>query len=136
MSQMLRGGCVCGAVTFEVAGPFTAFYTCHCTRCRKTTGSSHAANLFAAAGSVRWLSGESLITNFELATAEFFNGAFCSVCGSHVPRHARSGDFEIVPAGSLDDAPPISPDRTIFWDDRAPWFEESWAARRYSGYGD
>ena len=136
MADVLRGSCVCGRVTFEVAGPFTHFYTCHCSRCRKITGSSHAANLFAASGSVRWLSGEDLVTSFALDTASYFNAAFCSVCGSHVPRHARSGDFEIVPAGSLDDPPPIAPDRAIFWDDRAPWFEASCETPRYGGYGE
>jgi hypothetical protein len=136
MSEGLKGSCVCGAVAFEVKGPFSAFYTCHCSRCQKTTGSSNAANLFAPAGSVRWLAGRSLVTDFSLATARYFNAAFCSVCGSPVPRHARSGDFEIVPAGALDDPPPISPDRTIFWSDRAPWFEAACEAARFDGYGD
>ena len=136
MAERLRGSCVCGRVRFVVAGPFTAFYVCHCARCQKVSGSSHAANLFAKSGSVRWLSGQALVTNFALETASFFNGAFCSHCGSPVPRHARSGDFEIVPAGSLDDPPPISPDRAIFWDERAAWFEASCQAKRYAGYSD
>ena len=136
MSNQYRGSCLCGAVTFDISGPFTAFYTCHCSRCRKATGSSNAANLFAKSGSVRWRTGEHLVTSFSLSTASYFNAAFCSVCGSHVPRRARSGDFEIIPAGSLDDPPPISPDRAIFWDDRAPWFEQSCLAKRISGHGD
>jgi hypothetical protein len=136
MPQVYRGSCLCGQVAFEVTAPFTAFYTCHCSRCRKATGTSNAANLFAKSGAVRWLKGEALVTSFALSGASYFNGAFCSVCGSHVPRHARSGDFEIIPAGSLDDPPPIAPDRAIFWNDRAPWFEEACLAKRFSGYGD
>jgi hypothetical protein len=136
MSDRYRGSCLCGAVAFDVSGPFTAFYTCHCSRCRKVTGSSNAANLFAKSGAVRWRTGEHLVSSFSLTTASYFNAAFCSVCGSHVPRKARSGDFEIIPAGSLDDPPPIAPDRSIFWDDRAPWFEQSCLAKRFGGYGD
>ena len=117
-----------------MTGPFTAFYVCHCSRCRKITGSSNGVNLFAQSGAVRWLSGKADVTEFALPDASYFNAAFCRLCGSHVPRHARSGDFEIVPAGSLDDPPPGAPDRAIFWSDRAPWFEAACQAPHFSGY--
>jgi hypothetical protein len=135
MSDGFKGSCLCGQVTFEVSGPFTRFYTCHCSRCRKISGASNAANIFAASGATTWRSGEQLVTSFALSDASYFNAAFCKVCGSPVPRRARSGDFEIIPAGSLDDPPPIMPDQAIFWDDRAPWFDASCQAKRYNGYG-
>lgn len=136
MSECFGGSCLCGRVSFEVSGPFTAFYTCHCRRCRKATGSSNAANIFAPPNSIRWISGESLVTQFALSGAAFFNSAFCCACGAPVPRRARSGDFFIVPAGCLDDDPPMAPDRAIFWSDRAPWYEKSCQAERFDGYSD
>ena len=39
------GSCLCGEVRFEVTGDFERFFLCHCGRCRKDTGSAHAANL-------------------------------------------------------------------------------------------
>lgn len=136
MQERWKGSCLCGQVAFEVSGPFTRFYICHCNRCQKISGASSAANLFAASGATQWRSGEDLVTTFALSEASFFNAAFCRVCGSPVPRRARSGNFEIIPAGSLDEQPPIVPDRAIFWDERAPWFEASCLAKRYSGYGE
>ena len=51
---MLTGSCLCGAVRFEVEGDATELYQCHCSLCRKSTGSAAVtALLVAAAGPVR-----------------------------------------------------------------------------------
>ena len=134
MTTMLRGSCLCGKVQFELSEEPTTFYTCHCRRCRKITGASSAANLFAPSGSIHWVQGEDAVTSFVLSPESFFNAAFCSACGSPVPRRARSGDFMIIPAGSLDDEPPLAPQRTIFWNDRASWFQPACRAPRFANY--
>jgi hypothetical protein len=36
-----RGSCICGEIAFEVDGPFDHFLSCHCSRCRKSTGTAH-----------------------------------------------------------------------------------------------
>ncbi|CAN96986.1 hypothetical protein sce6817 [Sorangium cellulosum So ce56] len=117
----IHGGCLCGAVTFEVEPPFKLMAHCHCSRCRKGTGTGHATNLAVDAGQLRWLSGEEAITRYELPTAKSFGKWFCSHCGCPVPRLRRGGKIMIVPAGSLDTAPPMSPTDHIFWGSRAPW---------------
>ncbi len=68
----------------------------------------------------------------ELAEAEFFNKAFCSNCGSPVPHTARSGDFLIIPAGSLHSDPGVRPQSSIFWDDRAVWYDEGCKSKKFS----
>lgn len=35
---MHKGSCLCGAVTFAVAGDLPPATACHCTMCRKSTG--------------------------------------------------------------------------------------------------
>ena len=42
----MKGSCLCGGVVYEIDPPFKIFQYCHCSRCRKFTGSAHAANLF------------------------------------------------------------------------------------------
>ena len=42
---MMQGGCLCGAVRFELDRAVGPFELCHCNRCRKTTGSAYAAGL-------------------------------------------------------------------------------------------
>lgn len=43
---MYRGSCLCGAVTLELHGSIEAIIHCHCSRCRKSTGSAYATNGF------------------------------------------------------------------------------------------
>ncbi|MCA9563908.1 MAG: GFA family protein, partial [Myxococcales bacterium] len=100
-----KGSCLCGGVRFEIEGPHMLFQYCHCSRCRKGTGSAHASNLFAAPSNFRWISGEELVKVWELPTAKYFCKAFCSECGSAAPYLAKSGKAFVVPAGLLDDDP-------------------------------
>ena len=51
-----KGSCLCGEITFEIIGEFESFFLCHCERCRKDTGSAHAANLFSSSARLIWLS--------------------------------------------------------------------------------
>ncbi len=112
------GSCLCGKVVFEVEGEFENFYLCHCERCRKDTGSAHAANLFSSRAELRWVSGEEHVRVFDL------NGhvkGFCSLCGSALPNMQMDGALLVVPAGSLDCDVPIRPDGHIFMANKANW---------------
>lgn len=117
----LRGGCLCGAVQYEISGEPTKFYHCHCQRCRKATGTGHASNLLVKPGSIKWLQGEELIKGYKVPEAIRFTNRFCSVCGGRVPRYVKETDFIVIPAGSLDGEPSIKPQARIFWDSRANW---------------
>lgn len=117
----LKGSCLCGAVKFEVVGEPRRFYHCHCTRCRKATGTGHASNLFLQPGMLKWLSGEEQIRGFKLPEAKRFTNHFCATCGGRLPRQIKDSDMVMIPAGSLDDAAPIKPQARIFSGSRADW---------------
>ena len=117
----LSGSCLCGTVHYRVCGPWLRFAHCHCSRCRKATGSAHATNLFAQADHFRWTAGESEVRRYDLPTAARFCTSFCSKCGSRVPSLARDGKTIIIPAGSLDEAPEIRPQARIYWGSRVTW---------------
>jgi len=119
--KALKGGCLCGAVTFELSPPLTALYLCHCTRCRKATGTGHASNMRAAPEQLRWLSGEALIGRFKLPGAKRFGKWFCTQCGSPLPRVIPEANVAVIPAGALDDPLPPMSRSHIFWDSRAAW---------------
>ena len=114
------GSCLCGAVTFEVTGVFDDFYLCHCSRCRKDTGSAHGANLFSSSAQLRWISGEETVTVFTLPGTRH-SKAFCSICGSALPRSANKEEPLVVPAGSLDDDLSMVPTAHIFVSSKANW---------------
>lgn len=117
----LKGSCLCGAVKYEVTGEPTRFMHCHCSRCRKATGTGHASNLFVQPGTLKWLSGEDQVRSFKVPEARRFTNTFCATCGGRVPRQAPGGDVVLVPAGSLDMEPPIKPQARIFTAWRASW---------------
>ena len=37
MTETQTGSCLCKAVTYRVEGELTAFYLCHCSRCRRSS---------------------------------------------------------------------------------------------------
>ncbi|HXX83999.1 MAG TPA: GFA family protein [Casimicrobiaceae bacterium] len=116
-----NGSCLCGAVKYEVTGEPKRFFHCHCSRCRKATGTGHASNLFLQPGMLKWLSGEEQIRAFKVPDAERFTNHFCATCGSRLPRQTRDTDVVMIPAGSLDDEAPIRPQARIFSASRASW---------------
>jgi len=123
MLKEIAGSCLCGTVKFAVHGPFDAFHFCHCTRCRKSTGSAHAANIFTSADNIRWISGGDSIKRYNLPTAEFFAKCFCTECGSTVPYVSRRGPIIVIPAGTLESDPEVAPQDNIYWSDRASWYD-------------
>jgi hypothetical protein len=75
---MHTGSCLCGAVTFEVAGALPAPDGCHCTRCRRWTGHFLVStDVPRAALTVR---GAEKVTWF--CSSEKVRRGFCSICGS------------------------------------------------------
>lgn len=116
----LRGSCLCGAVKYEASGVPQRFYHCHCSRCRKATGTGHASNLFLQPGTLNWLSGEGQVHAFKVPSAKRFTNVFCATCGSRLPRQAGA-DAVVIPAGSLDDEAPIAPQARIFAGSKASW---------------
>ncbi|HEX4475044.1 MAG TPA: GFA family protein [Polyangiaceae bacterium] len=117
----IRGACVCGAVAFEIEEPFVAFQYCHCSRCRKKSGSAHCANAFVPKAQFAWLRGEDHVGKFELEGTRW-SSAFCKTCGCAAPWLNRPGTTFLVPAGSLDDAIGERPRRNIHFASRAAWY--------------
>jgi len=124
-AESVKGSCLCRSVTFEIQGPPSAFRYCHCSRCRKATGSAHAANIFVPEGQFKWLSGETLINHFKVPDAKTYTVYFCTRCGSRVPHRNTERKEFLVPAGLLDGDPEARPQHSIFWDSKAPWFVET-----------
>ncbi len=120
----LCGTCACGSVAYEITPPFQFFQYCHCSRCRKRSGAAHAANILLNRDQFTWTQGEELVNRWEHPAAVRFCNAFCTVCGSKLPWATRSGESVLVPAGTLDDAPTVLPERNIFWKSKAAWYRE------------
>jgi len=85
MSKSIKGSCLCQAVSYQFHGPEYVFQYCHCSRCRKFTGSAHASNIIVDPKQFEWLSGEDQVGRFEHPQAKHFATCFCKTCGSSLP---------------------------------------------------
>jgi hypothetical protein len=119
--MIVSGSCLCASVGYEARLPFAKFVNCHCSRCRKASGSAYAANAYIAPESFRWTRGESLVVRYDLPAARSFATSFCGKCGSPVPHLTRSGREVVIPAGSLDEDPGVRPSANVHWTSRAGW---------------
>ena len=114
------GSCLCQGVKFIVTGDFERFYLCHCSYCRKDTGSAHAANLFSTTAKLEWLKRETEIRTFQLPESNHAK-AFCTNCGSALPNLQMGGQLLVVPAGCIDTALEKRPDAHLFMASKAAW---------------
>jgi len=117
-----KGSCLCGEVAYEFSGEVRAFQYCHCSRCRKFTGSAHAANIIVVPEQFRWLKGGEFVIHYEVPDAKYHATSFCKKCGSSLPWENKTGSAVIIPAGTLDEDPGVRPTKNIFFASRAPWY--------------
>ena len=120
MTQTTAGSCLCGTVKFQISGEFESFFLCHCKRCRKDTGSAHAANLFSSTATVNWISGHDSIQTYRVPET-LHEKSFCTKCGSALPSVQLKGALVVVPAGSIDSVIDVRPSAHICFASRAEW---------------
>ena len=122
MSEIsVSGSCLCGSISYTATGQSNKFWHCHCSRCRKATGTGHASNILMRPDTFEWTAGENLLKSFQVPDAKLFRTVFCTVCGSPMPRVAPDSSFALIPAGSIDGDPGIRPNGRIYQDSRADW---------------
>ena len=102
-SVSATGGCLCGAVRYEIRGKLRGIVNCHCSKCRRFHGN------FGAYTSIKFedlnLIDQKTLKWFRSVTDETPNvhRGFCSECGSSLFWHPRDQDRIAVAAGSLDE---------------------------------
>jgi hypothetical protein len=115
-----RGSCLCGSVRYELHAELGEFGYCHCTSCRKASGSAHAANAPIERQYFRLVSGAEVLREFESSPGKV--RAFCSRCGSPIYAYLTSSAGWIrIRLGSLDTPFDKQPRAHTFVSDKAPW---------------
>jgi len=126
---MIRGSCLCGEVQFAYTRAVTQVGMCHCSQCRKVSGTASNAVIVVPETDFEWISGESLRRVFTKPTG--WKTTFCGNCGSPVPQTLRGAAAYWVPAGLLDDDPDLSIGGHIFVGSKARWDEIAGDAPRF-----
>ena len=119
-SHTHAGSCLCGTVRYEVAGPFNAMMSCHCSMCRKHHGTAFGTYVSAPSAGFRWLSGEDSILCYQSSPQG--KRYSCKVCGSVLPMVMAEHGLAVVPAGPLEGDLGIRPGAHLFVGSKAPWY--------------
>ena len=96
---MALGGCNCGAVAFEVDADLSKVFVCHCSICRKATGSNGIAVAVIEKSALRWLRGGEHVATWRKPVGDW-QCWFCRICGSPLPGENDSARM-FVPAGLI-----------------------------------
>lgn len=115
---MNLGACLCGAVGYEVDGPFENLMHCHCSMCRKHHGAPFASFVGASSKGFRWRQGEDAVRRYASSPSSV--RGFCGTCGSVTP--TLMGDAVYLPAGNLAGDLGDAGGMHIFVASKAPWF--------------
>ena len=132
-ARTLSGGCYCGAVGYDVADAFAYALSCHCSDCRRTTGSAFKPFAGIERRHLTLTKGES---DLHLVGAAENHDAHCARCGSLLYSLVRAGEWAHVAMGTLIDAPTIRPSAHIFAGSKAPWHDITDGLPQYVGHTD
>lgn len=109
---VMEGRCLCGEVTIRVSRHKPEVGACHCTLCRRWSGSAY----FAFVAEPRDVVVEGPVRTFR--SSSFAERAFCGTCGSHLWLRDDDGPYELMP-GLFDDADSF-PLLSVVYADRQP----------------
>lgn len=115
----MKGQCLCGGVEFELSGAVPDLYQCHCSLCRKVSGSAANAALVIDAAQFRWIRGRDRIARYQ--REDGWKSHFCRDCGSPLPNRSREGRAYWVPVGLLEDDPSLRLGAHLYIDSKAGW---------------
>ena len=130
-ARILAGECFCRAVRYQVADQFAYALNCHCSNCRRTTGSAFKPFAGIARDKLRITGGADHLMIFGDGNG---HDARCKACGSLLYSVVRDGAFVHVAMGTLIDDPSIRPAAHIFVGSKAPWFTIADDLPQYVGH--
>jgi hypothetical protein len=117
---VLAGGCLCGHVRFSVEDDFRYALNCHCSQCRRSTGSAFKSFAGIERSKFRVEAGSE---GLRLYGDPKTHDARCGTCGSFLYSVVRDGGWVHVNLGALQDPPSLRPTAHIYVGSKASWHE-------------
>ncbi|KAI3317751.1 Mss4-like protein [Xylariaceae sp. AK1471] len=125
---MPEGSCFCGKVRYSYEGEPVAKVLCHCTDCRKITGSTYSTNIIVSGAGFKIVTGTPKTISKTADSGREITSHFCGDCGSTLFRDGASfGDSKVIKVGTLDDADALDkakPAVELFAAERVGWVGE------------
>ncbi|MZR31009.1 GFA family protein [Sneathiella litorea] len=125
-----QGGCLCGAVRYEVHGPLRDIISCHCGQCQKSSGHYFAATA-ASLSNFRLTEERGLKWYTSSNRAE---RGFCIECGSNLFWRRTGGTHISILAGTLEGKTGLRTVRHIFVADKKDYYDITDGLPQYDSY--
>lgn len=126
-----KGGCLCGAVRYELKAEPAMTAVCHCTHCQRQSGSVFSSNVVVmAADYVQH--GTTKVFEDTGDSGQGVHRHFCGNCGSPILSMIDlMPGMLMVKMGTLDDFSGIMPGMELYTDHAANWVSPIDGARRF-----
>ena len=119
---MYTGKCLCGQVRYEFDSNPTDVSVCHCSFCRRMTGTAFGVYVKVPGANLQLASGNDNLNSYDVTGK--LSMLSCRTCGSYVyATHSDYSEFAYVCLGTLDDDHDIRPGYHEFVGSKANWFE-------------
>lgn len=129
----IKGSCSCGSVSYVIDGSLADATACHCSMCRKATGSQSSAFALFEPNEFSWITGEELLTYYK--SSDDMGAYFCSKCGSTLAGTYK-GDLCWITLGCVEGDPHITVEKHIFMGSRASWETNPGDVQQYDEFLD
>ena len=137
MSNPQTGGCLCGAIRYQIAVPVTELRACHCTSCQKISGAGGTVNALLASTDFRIVKGMPKRYTRTADSGRILHRYFCADCGSGIySQRDVNPERVVVRAGSFDNPPPMKLTAHIWTKSARPWDAIDPAAKQIPGQPD
>lgn len=130
---MYKGSCLCGAVKVQLSGAISDIIHCHCSLCRKNSGTAYATNGFINIDEFDVLDPSNKLGYFELNEGK--KRHFCTVCASPIfSSNPNNPDKLRIRLGILDSNITERPISRNFVSSKANWDNLDDELPRYEGF--
>lgn len=119
--KQLQGRCLCGAVEYSVPDDLQYAGYCHCSDCRRFSGSAFSAMGGVPITELRILKGADHIARYVKSGETVL--CFCRNCGSSLYAEKPRRGMAHLRLGTLDEAPSLAPQFHSYVASKAPWYE-------------
>lgn len=116
------GGCLCGAVRFELSAEPIFQFACHCTDCQKASGGAPALGIAVPEPALTMTKGAARDYSVKGESGNEVRRSFCETCGSPLfSRPAAMPGMVIIKIGALDDPSGFKPQVDLYMASARPW---------------
>lgn len=117
---MHKGSCLCGQVRYEIDESLGPIVFCHCSICRKSTGSAYQPVTRIPSAGFRITQGQDVLREYRYEPVH--HRYFCGSCGSGIyARRDTAPGIVIVRLGTLDTPVDREISAHIFVGSKASW---------------